>query len=207
VVATNILLSKECCAGIWQQVSKAFDEAARFFAFLYSWTLSASQDEAVMLTADNEVHFGAVGSAADTFQYELSCKLPVAEAVAILHSSIVDAGLWVLHEIDVQALLKRGGYAVAALHQILFFHPRFMARLLAADPAALLEVPLKFALRETAGGRVVLRWTDPAIAFSRYENPALTDLGLELSAICEEIAAAAFLSPNPTNGKGSGMLR
>jgi uncharacterized protein (DUF302 family) len=124
-----------------------------------------------------------------------------------LQDAIGGAGLWVLHEIDAQALLRRAGYTIGAVHQILFFHPRFMARLLAADPAALLEVPLKFALIETAGGRAVLRWSDPAIAFARYENSALTDLGLELSAICEEIAAAAFLNPNRTNGNGNGTLR
>ena len=28
--------------------------------------------------------------------------------------------------------------------QLLFFHPRHVVRILAADPAALLEVPLKF---------------------------------------------------------------
>jgi uncharacterized protein (DUF302 family) len=159
-----------------------------------------------MLTTDNVVHYGSVGDAADTFQYALTCRFPISDAVALLHEAIGGAGLWVLHEIDPQVLLKRGGFAIGGTRQILFFHPRFMARILAADPAALLEAPLKFALFEMAGGRVVTRWTDPALAFARYENSALADLGLELSAVCEEIATTAFCSPSPTNGNG-GVLR
>lgn len=144
------------------------------------------------MIADNAVRYGAVGSGADAFQCALTCKLPVSDAVALLHEAIGNAGFWVLHEIDPQVLLKRGGYAIGAARQILFFHPRFLVRILAADPAALLEAPLKFALLEMPGGRVVLRWTDPALAFARYGNSALADLGLELSAVCEEITTAAF---------------
>jgi len=154
-----------------------------------------------MLIADNAVRYGAVGNSADTFQCTLTCKLPISDAVAQLHEAIGGAGLWTLHEIDPQALLKRGGYAIGPARQILFFHPRFLARILAADPAALLEAPLKFALLETAGGRVVTRWTDPALAFARYENTALADLGLELSAVCEEIATAAFGDLSPRIGE------
>jgi uncharacterized protein (DUF302 family) len=154
-----------------------------------------------MLMADNTVRYGTIGEAADTFQCALTCKVPMSDAVALLHEAIVGAGLCVLHEIDPQALLKRGGFAIGQARQILFFHPRFMVRILAADPAALLEAPLKFALLEKAGGRVLLRWTDPALAFARYENSQLADLGLELSALCEEIVTAAFGSSSGNPGE------
>jgi uncharacterized protein (DUF302 family) len=147
-----------------------------------------------MLTPDNAVPYGAFGEAADAFQHALTCRCTVSDTAEQLHGAIEGAGLWVLHEIDPQSLLKRGGFAIGAARQILFFHPRFLARILAADPAALLEAPLKFALLETAGGRAVLRWTDPALAFARYGNTALADLGLELSAVCEEIASATLPS-------------
>jgi hypothetical protein len=44
--------------------------------------------------------------------------------------------MWVLHEINPQMLLARGGVEIGAARQILFFHPAIMARLLAADSSA-----------------------------------------------------------------------
>src|SRR3954453_5170614 len=68
-----------------------------------------------------------------------------------------------------------------------FFHPRLMSRLLAADSAALLEAPLKFAVIGFPDGQAELRWLDPATAFARYRSPALTELGNELAGLCEGI--------------------
>ncbi|MBV9459518.1 MAG: DUF302 domain-containing protein, partial [Bradyrhizobium sp.] len=100
---------------------------------------------------------------------------------------------WVLHEINPQMLLHRGGYEISPARQILFFHPRLMARLLEADAAALLEAPLKFAVIGFPGGRTQLRWLDPRQAFARYGSTALSELGDELAGICEDIVAGIDL--------------
>ena len=102
---------------------------------------------------------------------------------------ISQADFWVLHEIDPQAIVARAGYMIDSTRQILFFHPDLMARLLRADPAALLEAPLKFAVMSLPQGGVSIRWLDPATAFARYSHPELDALGKELTAICETIAA------------------
>ena len=132
------------------------------------------------------------GEAAASFQRARTCTLPVPDVVARLRQAIEAAGLWVLHEIDAQMLLRRGGYAIEAARQILFFHPRLMARLLAADPAALLEAPLKFAVLELPGGAAMVRWTDPARTFARYGSTELAEIGRALAAACEKIAAASL---------------
>jgi uncharacterized protein (DUF302 family) len=136
------------------------------------------------------VRYADLGAAAASFQHSRTCAAPFADVVARLRQAIEAAGLWVLHEIDPQSLLSRGGYTIGAARQILFFHPGLMARVLAADPAALLEAPLKFAVLELPGAAVMIRWFDPAPAFSRYQSPALAALGLELAASCEEIVSA-----------------
>ncbi len=138
------------------------------------------------------VTYADPGEAAASFQRCRVSALPVADVVARLRKAIEAADFWVLHEIDPQMLLRRGGYAIGAARQILFFHPRLMARLLAADPAALLEAPLKFAILELPGGTVMVRWSDPAAAFARYGSRALADLGRELAAACKEIATAGL---------------
>jgi hypothetical protein len=54
-------------------------------------------------------------------------------------------------------LLSHEGYAMSPTHQLLLLHPRYVVRILAADPAALLEVPLKFtAYRGSSSNRLTV---------------------------------------------------
>jgi len=126
------------------------------------------------------------------FQRVRISRLPLAGVVSRLRDAITANDVWVLHEIDPQTLLRKGGYAIAAARQIFFFHPRLMARLLTADAAALIEAPLKFAVTELEDGGVAVRWLDPEAAFARYNHPDLTSLGKELAQLCEHIADRTF---------------
>ena len=150
--------------------------------------------------AANAVTYAAPGSAAASFQRSRMVTAPFTEVVAGLRQGIEAADLWVLHEIDPQALLRRGGYAIGATSQILFFDPRLLARVLAADPTALLEAPLKLAVLELPDGTVLVSWLDPEAAFARYRSPALADIGRELAETCEEIVAGIELPEPATIG-------
>lgn len=138
------------------------------------------------------INYGEPGEMSGAFQCSRSSSLIFTDVIASLRSKIGDAGLWVLHEIDPQKILQRGGYAVDPARQILFFHPDLMVRLLTADASALLEAPLKFAVLELPDGRGMIRWINPAVAFARYDNPALTILGQELAILCEHIVSASL---------------
>jgi uncharacterized protein (DUF302 family) len=127
------------------------------------------------------------GEAIATFQQARITTLPFEEALTRLRQAIEAAGLWVLHEIDPQKVLQRGGHEIEPARQILFFHPDLMVRLLQANPAALLEAPLKLAVMQRSDGTVTIRWHDPAAAFARYGNPVLTEMGQQLAARCEQI--------------------
>jgi uncharacterized protein (DUF302 family) len=139
---------------------------------------------------ETAVSYGRPGQATDLFQRARSIRIAVADGAERLRRAVEAADLWVLHEIDPQALLMRGGYAIEPARQILFFHPRLMARLLAADPTALLEAPLKFALLALPNGTLIVRWIDPAWALARYDSSELKALGHELATACEGIARA-----------------
>jgi uncharacterized protein (DUF302 family) len=140
------------------------------------------------------ISYADSGAAADTFQRSRSLPRPFEEVLWRLREAIEAADLRILHEVDPQMQLRRGGYTIGAARQILFFHPRFVVRILEADHAALLEAPLKLVILELPAGSTSVRWIDPLSAFSRYENAALSDIGRELTAICEEIVAAGFTS-------------
>src|ERR1700760_642979 len=137
------------------------------------------------------VAYGAPGPASGGFQHSRICPTPLGDVVWRLREAIEAADLWILHEIDPQLLLRRGGYEIGAARQILFFHPRYVVRMLEADPTSLPEAPLKFVLLAQPDGATALRWLDPAASFARYGNPVLTALGKELAELCEKLAAIA----------------
>ncbi len=56
----------------------------------------------------------------------------------------------------------------------------------------MVEAPLKLVVAEGADGIVTLRLADPATAFGRYGNPALAELGTELSATVRRIVHASI---------------
>jgi uncharacterized protein (DUF302 family) len=136
------------------------------------------------------VSYARVGYVSDAFQRWRICPLPVEEVLSRLRSAIEAADFWNLHEIDSQALLSHEGYAIAPARQLLFFHPRYVVRILTADPAALLEVPLKFIILELPEGDVTIRWADPLASFARYRNLELEEIGRELSEACDGIVGA-----------------
>jgi uncharacterized protein (DUF302 family) len=129
---------------------------------------------------------------APTFQRSTTTRLSYVEVLTRLRKSIEAADVWVLAEVDAQMLLAKDGYRIGSARQILCFHPRYMARLLAADPAALLEAPLKFAVMEMADATIVVRWYDPTVAYARYQNAGLTALAEDLSRLCHDITERAF---------------
>ena len=143
------------------------------------------------------------GQAIADFQHTRTSALPFEDALARLRRAIEAAGLWVLHEIDPQKLLQRGGHAIGLARQILFFHPDLMVRLLQANQAALLEAPLRLAVLQQPAGAVTIRWIDPAAAFARYANPALAELGQDLARRCEKIVAATQEGEAPCRSHAS----
>jgi hypothetical protein len=138
------------------------------------------------------MQYGPVGTQAAHFQRSRSTPLSVAAATDLIKRAIEAADLWILHEIDPQMVVRRDGYAMGDVRQILFYPPRLMARLIAADPASLLEAPGKFAIMAMPGGETMVRWFDPAPSYARYNHPDLTALGQELSGVCERIVESAL---------------
>ncbi|NPD70161.1 DUF302 domain-containing protein [Lichenicola cladoniae] len=144
------------------------------------------------MSAEAPIHYGQPGGMTGAFQCSKSSDLTFTDIIASLRREVEAAGLRMLHEIDPQKVLQRGGHAIGAARQILFFHPDLMVRLLTADASALLEAPLKLAVIELPDSRITIRWIDPAVAFARYDNQALTILGQELAVLCEHIVSESL---------------
>jgi uncharacterized protein (DUF302 family) len=145
-------------------------------------------------TAPNQpvaVSYGPVSAQSAEFQHAVVTSRSVDEVVQRLRDGIAAADLWVLHEIDPKMVLGRGGFAIQEGRQILFFHPRLLARMLEIDPAALVEAPIKFVVMQMGLGETTIRWIDPTTPFARYGNAEIAKLGRDLSATCRALAETA----------------
>lgn len=107
------------------------------------------------------------------------------ETLARLKEAIQAEDLWLIHEIDPQKLAERGGFRIQPTRQLLCFHPRYLARLLASDPSALVEVPLKLIIMQTPTGSVTVQHLQVAPALARYAG--LEGLAAELAEILQRI--------------------
>ncbi|WP_306600456.1 DUF302 domain-containing protein [Geothrix sp. 21YS21S-2] len=121
-------------------------------------------------------------------------RFPFHETLQGLKEAIAAEDLLLIHEIDPQVIMARGGFVTWPIRQLLFFHPRFMVRLLEGDPSALVEVPLKVVILEMPDGRVFVRRPDTQNAFRRYLN--LRQLGAELDGICQRLVGTVAI-PEP----------
>ena len=99
-----------------------------------------------------------------------------------LRQAMAENDLWLIDEINPQVLLERGGFAIHPARQLFYFHPRYVARILATDPAALVEIPLKFVVMQLPDGTVGVRSHPVESLLGRYAKlSALTDELAEIS--------------------------
>ena len=130
--------------------------------------------------------FGAQTPAGRQVAYQ--SRFDVETTVARLEAAIAQADLWVLAKLDPQMLLAKGGFAIQPARQIFYFHPRYMARLLAANAAAIVEAPLKFVVLAPPGEPVSVRHPDIPAAFAGYGGMA--EIALELAEVTAGIVEA-----------------
>ena len=127
------------------------------------------------------------------------------QTIARLKEAIAAQDLWLIAEIDPRMLLARAGLAIQPARQLLFFHPRYMERLLRADARALQEVPVKIVVMADASGHVVMRGPEMRAAFDRYADAR--SLGEELSMLCGKIVAALVSPDSPALPEIPGFIR
>lgn len=107
--------------------------------------------------------------------------------LSTLEAAIAAEDLWVVNRIDPQMMLSKAGYEIRPARQIFYFHPRLMVRLLATNPAAVVEVPLKFVALVGADSCVTVRHPDIEAAFASYEG--MSGFAAELAEVTRRIAA------------------
>lgn len=107
------------------------------------------------------------------------------DTVERLKAGLDAENLWLIHEIDPQALLQRDGMVIPPTRQLLFFHPRLMKRILNTCPDAIIEAPLKIVILQLADGAISVRHLEVADQFNRYAD--LSELAVDLADIYRRV--------------------
>ena len=112
------------------------------------------------------------------------------DTVELLTAAIEGQNLMVIKEIDAQKMLKMVNKKVGGMKQLLFFHPRYMKRIIEINPQGTIEPPFKIAVMERSDGKVMVKYIKPSSLLGKYAG--LAELGVELDGIVEQIATSVL---------------
>lgn len=73
-----------------------------------------------------------------------------------------------LHEIDTQAIVAKHGVTIPPMRQLLFFHPKYIAEIMANDPLAINDIPLKLVLHQLDETTTQLSFKNPMHSLQDY---------------------------------------
>lgn len=100
--------------------------------------------------------------------------LPFGQVFSTLKQRITDHGFLLLHEIDTQAIVAKHGITIPPLRQLLFFEPQYIAQIMAGDPLAINDIPLKLVLQEVSAHTTQLSFKNPVGSLQDYGlDPAM----------------------------------
>tara|TARA_E500000318_G_scaffold99024_1_gene100784 strand:- start:11200 stop:11577 length:378 start_codon:yes stop_codon:yes gene_type:complete len=94
--------------------------------------------------------------------------VPFGQLYGALKKRIVDHGFLLLHEIDTQAIVAKHGVSIPQLKQLLFFEPKYIAEIMANDPLAINDIPLKLVLQEIDAQTTQLSFKNPVGSLQDY---------------------------------------
>lgn len=94
--------------------------------------------------------------------------LPFGQLYGALKKRIEEHGFLLLHEIDTQAIVAKQGVSIPPLKQLLFFHPNYIAEIMANDPLAINDIPLKLVLHQLDDTTTQLSFKNPVDSLQDY---------------------------------------
>jgi len=94
--------------------------------------------------------------------------LPFGQVYSTLKQRITDHGFLLLHEIDTRAIVAKHGITIPPLRQLLFFEPQYIAQIMAGDPLAINDIPLKLVLQEVDAHTTQLSFKNPVGSLQDY---------------------------------------
>jgi uncharacterized protein (DUF302 family) len=114
-------------------------------------------------------------------------KYSFSESMDLLKGAIEEQNLMVIHIVDAQKMLRMAGKQVKGMSQVFYFHPKYMKRVMEANSAATIQIPLKFIVMEKPDGKVVIRYFEPSELLNKYQGEEA--ISAELDSLVEKIVS------------------
>jgi uncharacterized protein (DUF302 family) len=125
--------------------------------------------------------------AAQTARVTVVSNAPFAQVAAALERAIADEKMALVCHADAQRGAAARGATIKGNQVLMVFRNDLAVRLLAADPSAGFEAPIRIYLYENADGTATVAYTPPSVVFAPYRHPEVQTVARYLDPVFKTI--------------------
>lgn len=119
-------------------------------------------------------------------------RAPFQKVAEALERAITEEKMGLVCHANAQRGAAARGVTIEGNQVLMVFRPDFAVRLLAADPRAGFEAPIRIYLYENADGTATLSYLAPSTVLAPYRNPEVQAIAAELDPIFKAIVDRAL---------------
>jgi len=112
---------------------------------------------------------------------------PFAQVAEALERTITEEKMGLVCHANAQRAAAGRGVTIKGNQVLMVFRNDFAVRLLAADPAAGFEAPIRIYVYENADGTATVSYVPPSLVFASYRHPEVQAVARELDPIFKTI--------------------
>lgn len=134
----------------------------------------------------------AAPAAAQSSRVTAVAPTPFAKVAAALEQAVGEHKMALVCHADAQRGAAGRGVSIKGNQVLMVFRNDFAVRLLAAEPAAGFEAPIRIYVYENADGSATISYVPPSAVFAPYTNPEVEKVAAELDPIFKAIVDQAL---------------
>jgi len=119
-------------------------------------------------------------------------RAPFQKVAEALERAIAEEKMGLVCQANAQRGAATRGVTIKGNQVLMVFRPDFAVRLLAADPRAGFEAPIRIYLYENPDGTATVSYLPPSAVFAPYRHPEVQAIGVELDPIFKAIVDRAL---------------
>ncbi len=122
-------------------------------------------------------------------------RAPFQKVAAALEQAIAEQKMALVCHANAQRGAAARGVTIKGNQVLMVFRNDFAVRLLAADPKAGFEAPIRIYLYENPDGTATITYLPPSVVFAPYRHPEVQAVAAELDPIFKTIVDRALATP------------
>ena len=127
------------------------------------------------------------GAGAQDGRLTVKSAAPFGRVAEALERAVTDEKMGLVCHANAQRAAAGRGVTIKGNQVLMVFRNDFAVRLLAADPAAGFEAPIRIYVYENADGTATVSYSPPSAVFASYRHPEVQAVARELAPIFKAI--------------------